>query len=154
MSFTREALLRLAKSNPETLVELIVMLQEQVQALTTQYAWRAWGLYQPFPLFFNVFFWWYDGDPASVKWFFIVAGLLGTFVAIPLLSWRHGKRFCTWICGCGGLAETLGDQWRHLSAKGERSRAWEFQTYIVLIASAMVIAFQAGVRIEFVASRP
>ena len=36
MSFTREALLRLAKSNPETLVELIVMLQEQVQALTTQ----------------------------------------------------------------------------------------------------------------------
>ena len=36
MSFTREALLRLAKNNPEALVELILMLQEQVQALTTQ----------------------------------------------------------------------------------------------------------------------
>jgi thioredoxin reductase/Pyruvate/2-oxoacid:ferredoxin oxidoreductase delta subunit len=115
-----------------------------VQALTTKYAWRAWGLYQPFPLFFNVFFWWYDGDPAHIKWFFIGAGLLGTFVAIPLLARWHGKRFCTWICGCGGLAETLGDRWRHLSAKGERSRHWEFQSYLVLVASAIILLVVVG----------
>ena len=90
-----------------------------VQALTTKYAWRAWGLYQPFPLFFNVFFWWEDGDTTTqmafsyegVMWFFITAGVVGTLVIIPLLSYRHGKRFCTWVCGCGGLAETLGDRW-------------------------------------------
>ena len=109
-----------------------------VQALSVKYAWRAWGLYQPFPLFFNTFFWWYPGDPKWIIAFFVGAGALGTLVAIPILSRNHGKRFCTWICGCGGLAETLGDRWRHLSAKGDRSRAWEFQAVLVLLASVMV----------------
>ncbi len=110
-----------------------------VQALSVEYAWRAWGLYQPFPLFFNTFFWWYpDRDPTAVLAFFVIAGLLGTFVAIPLLARNHGKRFCTWICGCGGLAETLGDRWRHLAAKGDRSRAWEFQGALLLAASTII----------------
>ena len=116
-----------------------------VHALTTQYAWRAWGLYQPYPLFFNVFFWWYDSDPAHIFWFFVIAGLVGTFVGIPLLARYHGKRFCTWICGCGGLAETLGDRWRHLSAKGARSRSWEFQSYLILLASALLGVVIVGI---------
>ncbi len=115
-----------------------------VQALTVQYAWRAWGLYQPFPLFFNTFFWWYESDPAHILWFFVGAGLLGTLVIIPLLARNHGKRFCTWICGCGGLAETLGDRWRHLSAKGSRSREWEFQSALILMASFMIAAIVIG----------
>ncbi len=110
-----------------------------VQALSVKYAWRAWGLYQPFPLFFNTFFWWYPGDPSWIVWLFITSGLLGTFVAIPILARRHGKRFCTWVCGCGGLAETLGDRWRHLAAKGPRSRAWEFQG-VALAAAALIVA--------------
>ncbi|HJN78118.1 MAG TPA: NAD(P)-binding domain-containing protein [Myxococcota bacterium] len=109
-----------------------------VQALTVKYAWRSWGLYQPFPLFFNTFFWWYPEDPGWIKWSFIVAGVLGTFVAIPLAARNHGKRFCTWVCGCGGLAETLGDRWRHLAPKGQRSRAWEFQGAVVLAAATLV----------------
>ena len=109
-----------------------------VQALTVKYAWRAWGLYQPYPLFFNTFFWWYEGDPAWIVYSFIGAGLLGTLVAIPIAARNHGKRFCTWVCGCGGLAETLGDRWRHLSAKGKRSRAWEFQAVAVFLASILV----------------
>lgn len=109
-----------------------------VQALSVKYAWRAWGLYQPFPLFFNTFFWWYPGDPTWVMAFFVGAGVLGTLVAIPIAARNHGKRFCTWVCGCGGLAETLGDRWRHLSPKGERSRSWEFQAVLVLAASVIV----------------
>ena len=115
-----------------------------VRAFALENYWRAWGLYQPFPLFFNTFFWWDDGDPANVMWFFVVAGLIGTFVAIPWLSRNHGKRFCTWICGCGGLAETLGDRWRHLSAKGERSRLWEFQAALVLAAAAIIAVVVVG----------
>lgn len=109
-----------------------------VQAMTVQYAWRAWGLYQPFPLFFNTFFWWYPADPKWIVLFFVGAGAFDSLVAIPVLALNHGKRFCTWICGCGGLAETLGDRWRHLSPKGERSRAWEFQAFVVLLASVLV----------------
>lgn len=115
-----------------------------VQALSIQHSWRAWGLYQPWPLFFHTFNWWSSSDPAVVKWGFIGAGLFGTFVAIPLLSWKHGKRFCTWVCGCGGLAETLGDRWRHLSPKGRRSRAWEVQGLAVLVAAAVVTLVTVG----------
>ncbi|MCO5168726.1 MAG: NAD(P)/FAD-dependent oxidoreductase [Planctomycetes bacterium] len=115
-----------------------------VQALSIQHAWRAWGLYQPWPLFFNTFHWWDASDPRAVVGAFVGAGLLLTFVAIPLAARRHGKRFCTWICGCGGLAETLGDRWRHLAAKGARSRAWEFQGAVVLAAAAIVTVVTVG----------
>jgi NosR/NirI family nitrous oxide reductase transcriptional regulator len=115
-----------------------------VQALSLQHAWRAWGLYQPWPLFFNTFHWWNASDPQAVVWLFVGAGLIGTFVVIPLLSFKHGKRFCTWICGCGGLAETLGDRWRHLAPKGDRSRAWEFQNVVVLVAAAVVTLVTVG----------
>ena len=116
-----------------------------VEALTVKYAWRAWGLYQPFPLFFNVFFWWYESDPAAIVWFFVGTGLLGTFVVMPLLARFHGKRFCSWVCGCGGMAETLGDRWRHLAPHGARSRAWEFQGGMILAASALVALVIIGV---------
>ena len=115
-----------------------------VQALSIQHAWRAWGLYQPWPLFFNTFHWWDASDPRALLYLFGGAGLVGTFVAIPLASWKHGKRFCTWICGCGGLAETLGDRWRHLAAKGARSRAWEFQGVVILAAAFIVTLVTVG----------
>ncbi len=109
-----------------------------VHALSVKYAWRAWGLYQPFPLFFNTYFWWGYGEPPWLLLLFVGAGLLGTFVAIPWAARNHGKRFCTWVCGCGGLAETLGDRWRHLSPKGPRSRAWEFQGAVIMVAAFLV----------------
>ncbi len=115
-----------------------------VQALSIQNAWRAWGLYQPWPLFFHTFDWWQRSDPAVVKWGFIGAGLAGTFVVIPLLAWKNGKRFCTWVCGCGGLAETLGDRWRHLAPKGTRARAWEFQAFVVLGAATLATVVTVG----------
>lgn len=115
-----------------------------VQGLSMQFAWRAWGLYQPWPLFFNTFHWFSDSDPKVVVLSFAGAGLFGTLVAIPWAAHRHGKRFCTWICGCGGLAETLGDRWRHLSAKGDRSRAWEFQGVVVLVAAFFATLVTVG----------
>jgi NosR/NirI family nitrous oxide reductase transcriptional regulator len=126
------------------LVFFLIVNIVAVQAVSVKYAWRAWGLYQPFPLFFNTFFWWYPEDPMWIAAFFIGAGVLGTLVAIPILSRSHGKRFCTWVCGCGGLAETLGDRWRHLSPKGTRSRTWEFQAVAVLFASVIICLVVVG----------
>src|SRR5206468_1769025 len=70
-----------------------------VQAMAIDNAWRAWGIYQPWPLFFGTFDfkWWNTSDPRAVMWFFVGTGLVGTFGAIPLLARWHGKRFCTWI---------------------------------------------------------
>ena len=88
-------------------------------------AWRTYGLIYAWPLFFYTFF----GNPSQV---WIVWGALLSFAIIPVLVLFHGKRYCSWICGCGGLAETLGDRWRHLAPKGKTSVRWEFMNSIVL----------------------
>jgi hypothetical protein len=43
-----------------------------------------------------------------------------------LLTYFFGKRwYCSWVCGCGGLAETAGDPYRHLSSKSRAAWRWE-----------------------------
>ncbi|MCH9002888.1 MAG: NAD(P)-binding domain-containing protein [Planctomycetes bacterium] len=96
--------------------------------------WHAFGLELPFPLYFSMFF--YD-----VGLLYLIYGLLVTFIVIPILSIFHGKRYCTWICGCGGLAETLGDRWRHLSPKGKVSRRWEWMSTAVMIWAFVAAVF-------------
>ncbi len=96
--------------------------------------WHAFGLELAFPLYFSMFF--YD-----VGLFYLIYGLMTTFVIIPILSIFHGKRYCTWFCGCGGLAETLGDRWRHLSPKGRVSRRWEWMNGAVMIWAFVAAGF-------------
>jgi len=56
--------------------------------------------------------------------------LVMTFVATPILTWFYGKRwYCSWICGCGGLAETAGDPFRHNSDKS--LAAWKVERWMV-----------------------
>ncbi len=75
--------------------------------------WRAYGLILAWPLFaYN----WFTNDP--LVWWLII-GVLQTFVIIPLIIWRWGKgAYCGWICSCGALAETLGDTHRHKMPHG------------------------------------
>ena len=68
----------------------------------------------------------------------IVWGVLLTFVVIPVFVLFNGKRYCSWICGCGGLAETFGDRWRHLAPKGKASVRWEWMNTAVLILAVVV----------------
>ncbi len=90
------------------------------------YSWKAYGFEYAWPLQFHQFF--YD-----ISIFYIVWGLVTTFVIIPILSINHGKRYCTWFCGCGGLAETWGDRWRHKAPKGRQAKAWEWMNVAVLV---------------------
>ena len=102
--------------------------------------WHASGFEYAFPLFFWQFFW-------DVGWLYLIYGLAATLIVIPILTIRHGKRYCTWLCGCGGLAETLGDPWRHLAPKGQLSKRWEWMNGAVLIWSvtaAVLVAFKVG----------
>jgi ferredoxin-type protein NapH len=70
--------------------------------------------------------------------FLILAySFLGSLVAFPLLGYFLGKRFyCSWICGCGGLANTAGEPFRHLSDKS--ARAWRIEQ--VSIHSVLFLA--------------
>ncbi|MCP4298208.1 MAG: 4Fe-4S binding protein [Proteobacteria bacterium] len=35
-------------------------------------------------------------------------GLFYVFILIPISVWFFGKRYCSWFCACGNLAETVG----------------------------------------------
>ncbi len=97
-------------------------------------AWRSYGLIYAWPLFFYTFF--YNPHEVWVVW-----GILLTFVVIPVFVVFNGKRYCSWICGCGGLAETFGDRWRHLAPKGKTSIRWEWMNTAVLILAVVVTLF-------------
>lgn len=94
-------------------------------------AWRSYGIVYAWPLFFYSFF--YQPHQVWVVW-----GVLLTCVVIPLLVLFQGKRYCSWICGCGGLAETFGDRWRHLAPKGKTSVRAEVMGLFILIAAFAV----------------
>jgi NosR/NirI family transcriptional regulator, nitrous oxide reductase regulator len=94
-------------------------------------AWRSYGIIYAWPLFFYTFF--YNPHQIWVVW-----GVLLTFVIIPIFVLFHGKRYCSWVCGCGGLAETFGDRWRHLAPKGKASIRWEWMNSAVLIFAGVV----------------
>jgi len=68
------------------------------------------------------------------------SGVSGTFyffwsiilflVITPVLTYFAGKRwYCSWVCGCGGLAETAGDGFRQLSSKKEL--AWKIERWVI-----------------------
>jgi polyferredoxin len=60
----------------------------------------------------------------------IIFGVLSIFVITPILTYKYGKRwYCSWVCGCGGLAETAGDPFRHLSDKSQF--AWKVERWVV-----------------------
>ena len=61
--------------------------------------------------------------------FFMISGIMA-LVAVPVLTYFFGKRwYCSWVCGCGGLAETAGDPWRHLSDKSITS--WKIERWMI-----------------------
>ncbi len=81
---------------------------------------------------------------AAVGTFLLFWALMAALVATPVLTYLYGKRwYCSWVCGCGGLAETLGDPWRQLSDKS--TRVWRIERWlihsvlgIVLVATALL----------------
>ncbi len=75
--------------------------------------WRAYGLILAWPLnVYNVF----TPEPLPA---WLAISFVQTLVLIPLGIWFFGKGvYCGWICSCGGLAETLGDEHRHKMPHG------------------------------------
>ncbi len=58
--------------------------------------------------------------------FYVLYSFLGSLLLVPLLGIFFGKRwYCSWVCGCGGLANTAGDPLRHLTSKS--SASWKFE---------------------------
>ncbi len=86
-----------------------------------------------FPLDYDFFFSWnLDQLIASggLGLFILIWGIVLTVVIVPVMVYFFGKRwYCSWVCGCGGLAETLGDPYRQLSDKS--LKAWKLERWLV-----------------------
>jgi len=65
----------------------------------------------------------------------IVLGLIG----MPILVYYRGRGpYCSWFCGCGCLAETLGDPFRRLAPHGRTARKHEWVIYPLVVASIAI----------------
>ena len=86
-----------------------------------------------FPLDYDFFFSWHLKDlmaSGSIGLFILVWGIVLTLIIVPLMVYFFGKRwYCSWVCGCGGLAETLGDPYRQHSSKSLFS--WKVERWLV-----------------------
>jgi polyferredoxin len=92
-----------------------------------------------FPLDYSFF---YDYNLAKltstqIGFTMLIWGLILFMVGVPVMTYFFGKRwYCSWVCGCGGLAETLGDPFRQLSDKS--LSAWKAER--IIIHSVLVFA--------------
>lgn len=85
-------------------------------------------------------------QPGDPEWWFFV-GIVGvvwavilTFIIIPLFTIKYGKIYCSYICSCGALAETVGNSFRHRGPKGDWPRRLEkFGFVFVLLATIATI---------------
>ncbi len=71
-------------------------------------------------------------------------GIALIIIAVPVLVYFFGKRwYCSWVCGCGGLAETLGDPFRQLSSK--KLSAWKIERWMIHAVLIFAIVMTVGV---------
>jgi ferredoxin-type protein NapH len=76
--------------------------------------------------------------------FMIFWGIVLIVVGVPVLVYLYGKRwYCSWVCGCGGLAETFGDPYRQLSSKS--IKAWKVERWMVHGVLVVVTLMTIGV---------
>ena len=97
------------------------------------------------------------------NYWWLAISFVQTFVLIPLIVWRWGKgAYCSWLCTCGALAETLGDAhrrkmphgpgWNRLNMLGQAVLAFAFALLGLRIAgwtmgdaiAARALAFKRG----------
>jgi Pyruvate/2-oxoacid:ferredoxin oxidoreductase delta subunit len=71
-------------------------------------------------------------------------GIMLIVVGVPVLVYFFGKRwYCSWVCGCGGLAETLGDPYRQLSNKS--LKAWQLERWLIHAVLVFAVVMTGGV---------
>lgn len=94
----------------------------------------------------------------KITTFWLIYTLLFTFGLIYYLNYRWGKgAYCGWICSCGALAETLGDEYRHTAPHGPVAKKWENVGQWVLLAAFLLTGLKmaavlGGLNIPFIHS--
>ncbi len=94
---------------------------------------KGYDFKNAFPLDYDFFFSWNLKEliaSGGLGMFILVWGIVLTLIIVPVMVYFFGKRwYCSWVCGCGGLAETLGDPYRQHSSKSLFS--WKVERWLI-----------------------
>ena len=81
--------------------------------------------------------------------FMFAWGITLFVIGVPVFVYFFGKRwYCSWVCGCGGLAETAGDSFRQLSDKS--LKAWKVERWLVHAVLIFSVVMTAAVLYNFI----
>ena len=108
-------------------------IPEFIAPLFIDKPWKIYALTVPWPL--NIYSLSHS-IPDELGW--VISSALVAFVAIPVYVRYNGTRFCSYMCGCGGLAETFGDFWRHLAPRGRTAVQTEKFGRLILVLAIPV----------------
>ncbi len=82
-----------------------------------------------------------QGEPSwwtAVAVFGVIWAVFLTFVILPVFTLFFGKFYCSHVCSCGALAETVGSSFRHRGPKGDGARWVERFGYVVIPLAVLV----------------
>ena len=132
------------------------LIPEILEKLNPEKAYFAKDLKNMWPLnyyFFND--WQLKGmlEGGNLGMFMLLFGIAMIFIISPVLTYFYGKRwYCSWVCGCGGLAETAGDSFRHLSSKSMIS--WKIERWMIHSVLVFVFVMTIAVIFTFLSNNP
>ncbi|MBP4142509.1 4Fe-4S binding protein [Flavobacterium sp. P4023] len=125
------------------------LIPEILEKLNPEKAYFAKDLKNMWPLNYYFFNDWHLKsmlEGGNLGMFMLIFGIAMIFIISPILTYFYGKRwYCSWVCGCGGLAETAGDSFRHLSSKSTIS--WKIERW--MIHSVLVFSFIMTIAVIF-----
>lgn len=109
------------------------------------HAWPEWGHPRAYWHAYSFIFAWPLGvytvftDTPQVAWLTIAA--IQTFIIIPIIVMKWGKgAYCSWICSCGAMAETMGDTQRHKMPHGPKwNQLNMLGQFILLLAFSLLL---------------
>jgi len=101
--------------------------------------WRAFGFVLAWPLFvWNVF-----TERPMTLW--LIIGAVQTLVLIPLMIRIWGKgSYCGWICSCGALSETLGDDHRAKMPHGPGWNRLNMTGQVILVIAVVLLGLRVA----------
>ena len=132
------------------------ILPELLAKLNPETPYFAKDLKNMWPLNYYFFDQWHLKnllDGGNLGLFFLIFGLVMIFILSPLLTYRYGKRwYCSWVCGCGALAETAGDPFRQLSSK--KISVWKFERWMIHAVLVFVLVTTVAALWSFLSDHP
>ncbi|MBT6439291.1 MAG: 4Fe-4S binding protein, partial [Flavobacteriales bacterium] len=120
---------------------LAYLIPEILEGFTSPDHYFAKDIKNVWPLNYYFFSEWHMDNMlvhgGNMGMFYFVMGLFMFLVFTPIITYYVGKRwYCSWVCGCGGLAETAGDSFRHLSSK--KVSVWKLERWLIHIVMVLI----------------